>query len=245
MPRIVEGAETAETDKEDGNQDSGIYGGVDGVVDAWRKSLAALLDACIIQSDVQEGHFQGVLTDFFEDSLGDITILHIPSRGIKSLIHKRIKVAEMCKLDFWKKVLVQYLKESRKRKTPVDSRLEDRRPQDRRNEHRRGRRQSGTPKKQRKSPRRLESEFSTSGDYSDEVPKGSGKENPLVVSAEKEGSKNVSFEGGRVPQLPPPGEQPASPGPGASQALASGSSAASPVNSRFSRTINSDGSVVW
>ena len=77
------------------------------------------------------------------------------------------------------------------------------------------------------------------------MPKGSGKENPLIVSAEKEGSKNVSFEGGGVPPLPPPGEQPAPPGPGASQASASGGTAASRVNSRFSRTVNSDGSVVW
>ena len=58
MPRIVEGATSTETDKEDRNQDpgrpAGVHEGEELVVISTRKSLAALLDACIIQSDVQE-----------------------------------------------------------------------------------------------------------------------------------------------------------------------------------------------
>ena len=107
MPRIVEGAEATETDKEDANQDlnkpADVQGGEELVVVSTRKLVAALLDACIIQSDVQEGHFQGVLTELFEDSLGDVTILQIPSGGIKSLVHRRLKVASMCELDWWKR----------------------------------------------------------------------------------------------------------------------------------------------
>ena len=122
MPRIVEGAEATETDKEDGNQGLNNrpddHGNEEIVVISTRKSVAALLDACIIQSDVQEGPLKGVLTELFEDSLGDLTIPQIPSGGIKSLVHRGLKVASMCELDWWKRVLVVFLKESRKRKMP-------------------------------------------------------------------------------------------------------------------------------
>ena len=91
------------------------------------------------------------MTELFEDRLGDFPILQIPSGGIKSSVPRRLKVASMCELDWWKRVLVVFLKESRKRKEPDDHRREDRR-----DDHRRYRRHSGTPKKHRKSPWRLE-----------------------------------------------------------------------------------------
>ena len=117
----------------------------------------------------------------------------------------------MCELDWWKRVLVVFLKESRKRKEPDEHRREDGR-----DEHRRTPRQSCTPKKHRKSPRRLETEFGSSDDFSDDPVRGGKKDNPLVAPSGKDESKNVSFEGEGVPTVPPPGEQSASPGPGAS-----------------------------
>ena len=85
--RGVEG-NLPETDTEDGNQDlnkrAEDHGGKELVVLSTRKSVATLLDACIIQSDVQEGHFQAVMTELFEDSLGDYTILQIPCGVLKA-----------------------------------------------------------------------------------------------------------------------------------------------------------------
>ena len=116
MPRIVEGVEgnITETDVDGDNQEASKraddHGGEELVVLSTRTSVASLLEACIVQSDVQEGHFQAVMTELFEENLGDYTILQIPSGGIKNSVQRRLKVASMCELDWWKRVLVFFLK---------------------------------------------------------------------------------------------------------------------------------------
>ena len=74
------------------------------------------------------------------------------------------KSASMCELDWWKRVSVLFLKESRKRKEPDAPRRQQVQP-------------SGTPKKIRKSPTRLEVEFSSSDELSEDLERGgrSGK----------------------------------------------------------------------
>ena len=197
--------------------------------------MVLLLEACIVQMDAEEGHVHAVMTELFEENLGDYTILQIPAGGIKNSVQRRLKVASMCELDWWKRVLVLFLKESRKRKEPDAPRRHKGQP-------------SGTHKKIRKSPRRLEVEFSSSDKFWEDVECGGSsgkKDGPGVGVSGKEDSKKVAFEGEGVPsKLPPPGEQVESPVPGATQSSAGGNPFSSPANSRFSRTNNVDGSVV-
>ena len=149
MPRIVEGVEgnITETDVDGDNHGASKHaddhGGEELVVLSTRKSVASLLEACIVHTDVQEGHFQAVMTELFEENLGDYTILQIPSAGIKNSVQRQLKVASMCELDWWKRVMVLFLKESRKRKE-LDAPRPPKGPK------------SGTPKKIRKSSRRLD-----------------------------------------------------------------------------------------
>ena len=80
MPRIVEGVEgnITETDENGDSQEARTradsHGGEELVVLSTRKSVAWLLEACIVQSDVRERHFLAVMTELFEGNWGDYTI---------------------------------------------------------------------------------------------------------------------------------------------------------------------------
>ena len=128
----------------------------------------------------------------------------------------------MCELDWWKRVLVLFLKESRKRKEPDAPRRPKGQP-------------SGTPKKICKSPRRLEAELSSSNELSEYLERGgrSGKKDvPGVGVSGKEEFEKVAFEGeGVPPKLPHPGEQGESRVPGAAQSSVGSNPSSSPANS--------------